>query len=407
MAADSQPSLWLATARRRAADEAEFAVVGGGIVGLSTAYWLGKAGKRVVLLEAGGIACRASGRNAGFLMTGTPEPYAELVGAIGEAAARRLWETSRENRELLRSELLDDGRIDCGFLPEGSWIAALAGSQGSGQEEELRASAGALAALGFDLEWREAAEVRRASGSERLAGAIFQPRDGGLQPVELCRGLARLSGAEIRTGFAVREIAPAGDRVRLAGEAGEVVAERAVLALNAYAGTLLPHLASEVRPVRGQMLALGGPPSIPSPERDLPGVWYVNEGYEYVRQLGDGTLVAGGCRWAARDVEVGTAETPTATVQGALERFLSDAFPRFAGRPVRQRWAGTMAFTSDGLPRIGEVPGLPAAIYAAGFNGHGMSLGFATGRYLARRALGETSEPLFPPAAGAARSKMG
>lgn len=388
----SQPSLWLQTARR---EEFEFAVVGGGIVGLSTAYWLGRAGRKVAVLEAGGLACRASGRNAGFLMTGTPEPYAELVGAIGEAAARRLWETSRENRELLRAELLDSGRLDCGFLPEGSWIAAIAGS---GQEEELKASAEALAKLGFDLEWREAAEVRRASGSERLGGAIFQPRDGGLHPVELCRGIARLSGAAIKTGFAVRGIEPAGgDRVRLVAEAGEVVAEGAVLALNAYAGALLPHLAAEVRPVRGQMLALEPPAPRPS-ERELPGVWYVNEGYEYLRQLGDGTLVLGGCRWAAREVEVGTAETPTATVQGALERFLADAFPRFAGRPVAARWAGTMAFTSDGLPRIGEVPGVPGAIYAAGFNGHGMSLGFATGRYLARRALGESAEPLFPEA---------
>ena len=396
MAADSQPSLWLATARREAADEVEVAVVGGGIVGLSTAYWLGRAGRRVAVLEAGGLACRASGRNAGFLMTGTPEPYAELAGSIGEAAARRLWETSRENRELLRGELLDTGRVDCGFLPEGSWIAALSGT---GQEEELRASAEALSALGFDLEWREEAEVRRASGSERLSGAIFQPRDGGLQPVELCRGIARLSGASIKTGFAVRRMEPAGDRVRLVAEAGEVVAERVVLALNAYAGALLPHLAGEVRPVRGQMLALA--PLAPTAGRELPGVWYVNEGYEYLRQLADGTVVVGGCRWAAREVEVGTAETPTATVQGALERFLTDAFPRFAGRPVRQRWAGTMAFTSDGLPRIGEVPGLPNAIYAAGFNGHGMSLGFATGRYLARRAMGETAEPLFPATSAA------
>ncbi len=383
---DVQPSLWLASAP---AEEVEVAVVGGGIVGLSTAYWLGRAGKRVAVLEAGGLACRASGRNAGFLLTGTPEPYAELVGSIGEAAARCLWEISRENRELLRGELLDPGRVDCDFRPEGSWIAALADSA---QEAELEASAAALAALGFDLEWRAADEVRRASGSDRLGGAIFQARDGGLHPVRLCRGIARLSGAEIRTGFAVRELAPAGDRVRLVAEAGELVAERVVVALNAYAGALLPHLADEIRPVRGQMLA-----TAPG-ARDLPGVWYVNEGYEYVRQLGDGTVVLGGCRWAAREAEVGTAETPTATVQGALERFLAETFPRFATRPVLQRWAGTMGFTRDGLPRIGEVPGLPGVLYAAGFNGHGMSLGFATGRYLARRLLGEISAPLFPAA---------
>jgi glycine/D-amino acid oxidase-like deaminating enzyme len=386
MPVDVQPSLWLASAP---SEEVEVAVVGGGIVGLSTAYWLGKAGKRAVVLEAGGLACRASGRNAGFLMTGTPLPYVQLARSLGEAAARCLWETSRENRELLRRELLDPGRVDCDFRPEGSWIAALAGTA---QEDDLEASAERLSALGFDLEWRRAEEVRRASGSDRLGGAIFQARDGGLQPVRLCRGMARVSGAEVRTGFAVRALEPAGERVRLVAEAGELVAERVVVATNAYSGALLPQLAGEIRPVRGQMLA-----TAPG-ARDLDGVWYINEGYEYVRQLGDGTVVLGGGRAAACEAEVGTAETPTATVQGSLERFLAEAFPRFAGRPIRQRWAGIMGFTDDGLPRIGEVPELPGVLYAAGFNGHGMSLGFATGRYLARRVMGETVEPLFPGA---------
>jgi gamma-glutamylputrescine oxidase len=389
----SQPSLWLA--RGASPEEVEIAVVGGGIVGLSTAYWLSRGGRKVVLLEADSVAAHASGRNAGYLMTGTPEPYAELVRHQGERAARRLWEVSLENRELLRSELLDSNLVDCGFQPEGSWIAALSDTD---QEASLRESAGQLEKLGIPLEWRSAAEVRKASGSERLGGAIFQARDAGLDPARLCRGIARIIvslGGEIRTGWPVRAIepeGPEGERVRLVSEAGHLVAERVVLALNAYAPALLPHLAAEVRPVRAQMLA-----TEPGP-RDLPGVWYINEGYEYLRQLPDGTVALGGCRWAAREQEVGYRETPTAAVQGALERFLAEAFPRFAGRAVRHRWAGTMAFTPDGVPRIGEVPGVPGALYAAGFNGHGMSLGFSTGRYLAqrlRREGGEASAPLF------------
>ena len=380
------PSLWLARPSSTNVEEADVVVVGGGIVGLSTAYWLGKAGRRVLLLEAGTLAGRASGRNAGFLLTGSAEPYTDLVASAGERTARRFWEVSSENRELLRSEILDPGRVDCEFLPEGSWIAALPGTT---QEAALRTSAERLLALGFDLEWREAGEMRRASGSELLAGGLFQPRDGGLDPVCLCRGIARLSGADVRTGFAVRAIEPAGERVRLISDAGQIVARQAVLAVNAYSAGLVPSLASAVRPVRGQMLA-----TAPGP-RDLSGVWYVNEGYEYLRQLGDGTLVVGGCRWAAREAEVGTEETPTGTVQGALERFLAEYFPRFAGRPIRHRWAGTMAFTADGLPCMGVVPGVPAALYAAGMNGHGMSLGFATGRYLARQACGEELPPLF------------
>jgi glycine/D-amino acid oxidase-like deaminating enzyme len=391
----SVPSLWLA--RGHAPEEVGTVVVGAGIVGLSTAYWLTRSGRRPVVLDADGVASHASGRNAGFLITGTAEPYTALVRAIGEAAARRLWELSRENRELLCGELLDPGRIDCELVREGSWIAALAGD--AGQERELRESGERLAAIGLQLEWRDAAEVRRATGSDRLGGALFQPRDGGLDPVRLCRGMAGLvtrAGGEVRTGVRVRALEPAGDRVRLLTDGGHLLAERVVLALNAYAPALLPHLHGEIRPVRGQILA-----TAPG-RRDLSGVWYVNDGYEYLRQLPDGTFVLGGCRWAARDTEVGFEEKPTARVQGALEEFLREAFPLLADRPIRHRWAGIMAFTPDGLPRVGEAPGIPAAIYAAGLNGHGMSLGFATGRWLARRTAGEESGELFPPVSGEA-----
>jgi glycine/D-amino acid oxidase-like deaminating enzyme len=383
------PSLWLT--RGHDTEEVETVVVGAGIVGLSTAYWLTRSGRRPLVLDADGIASHASGRNAGYLMTGTAEPYSRLVRAIGEAAAFRLWELSSENRELLRGELLDTGRVDCEFVPEGSWIAAMADD--GEQERELRESGERLLKLGLPLEWREAAEVRHASGSDRLGGALFQARDGGLDPARLCRGIARLvveAGGRVRTGVCVRRLEPEGDRIRIVTDGGHLLAERLVLALNAYAPALVPQLHGEIRPVRGQLFA-----TAPG-ARDLTGVWYVNDGYEYFRQLPDGTFVLGGCRRVARETEVGYEETSTAHVQGALERFLGEALPRFTDRAIRHRWAGTMGFTADGLPRSGEVPGMSGAIYAAGFNGHGMSLGFATGKWLARKASGETPGPLFP-----------
>jgi gamma-glutamylputrescine oxidase len=385
----SVPSLWLS--RPGAPEEAGTVVVGAGIVGLSTAYWLARAGHRPLVLDADGVAAHASGRNAGFLMTGTAEPYTLLARTIGEPAARRLWELSSENREMLRGELIDAGKVECEFTPEGGWITALAGHEE--QERELWESCERLDALGLGFQWREGGEVRRAAGSERLGGALFQPRDGGLDPARLCRGIARLvveGGGQVRTGVRVRRLEPEGGRIRIVTDAGHILAGRVALALNAYAPTLLPHLRGEVLPVRGQMLA-----TAPG-ARDLPGVWYVNDGYEYLRQLPDGTLVLGGSRWAARETEVGYEETPTAQVQGALDAFLRESFPRFAGRPVLHRWAGIMAFTPDGLPRTGDVPDVPGAVYAAGFNGHGMSLGFASGRWLARRTVGEESGTLFP-----------
>jgi len=365
-------------------------VVGGGIVGLSAAWWLareGGAGKRVVLLEAEELAGRASGRNAGFLITGTAQPLARLVAEGDGPSARAWWHRSRENRELLRREVLDPGRVECGFVAEGSWTVAL---PGSGQEEELAASRDLLAGEGFDVEWRDAGQVREAAGGH-LGGGLFQPRDGGLDPVLLCRGLAADGGFEVRCGCRVRRLEPAPDgRVRVIAAGGEWLAPRAVVATNGYAPELLPHLAPQIVPVRAQMLATG------PGERRLRGVWYLDAGDRYLRQLADGTVLLGGGRRRAEAAEVGYLEAPTGRVQGDLDAFLRATFPRLADQPVRLRWAGTMALTRDGVPRLGEAPGLPGVWFAAGLNGHGMSIGFLTGRWLARRALGLPVEPLFP-----------
>lgn len=388
---DSAPSLWLA---RRSSPPAEVgvAVVGGGIVGLSTAYWLARMGADPLVLEAGSLAGRASGRNAGFLLTGSPQPFLRLEEEVGPEAARAFWELTRENRELLRAEVLEpdrpEARVECRFQPEGSWLASVDG--GEAGTEELRRSGERLAELGFEVAWREGPEVERASGSPRIRAALHQPRDGGLDPVLLCRGLAGTGGFQVRTGSRVRALEPRGDRVEVVADGGDVLAERVVVALNAYAPELLPATAREIRPVRGQMLAT------PPVEPFMSGVWYLDEGFQYVRQLDDGAVLVGGGRRGAEATEVGYLEHPTAGVQGALERFVEATYPALDAGSIERRWAGVMAFTPDHMPRAGDVQDLPGAVYAAGFNGHGMSLGFVTGRWLARRILEGATDPLLP-----------
>lgn len=373
-----QPSFWLT--RPSPPEEIDVAVVGGGFVGLSTAYWLAKSGRKPVVLEAEHVANKASGRSVGFLLTGSAEPFTKLVSHVGSERALAFWRVSRDNRELLRSELLDPGTVEADFLPEGSWIASLRGTE---QHSALEESAELLRDQGFEIEWRGPEEVRRASGSDQLEGALFQPRDGGFDPVRLCRGLAGSGRFEVRGGVRVRGLEQREERVHLVTAVGEFLARRAVLAVNAYIPSLLPKLSLDVKPIRGQALA-----TEPG-ERLLSGVWYVNDGYDYLRQLSDGTIVLGGRRLVAESREVGYLESPTGTVQGALEEFLEGTFPKLAGRPVHHRWAGTMGFTADGFPVIGAVDHAPGALYAAGFSGRGMSLGFATGRYLAQRIVAE------------------
>jgi len=207
--------------------------------------------------------------------------------------------------------------------------------------------------------------------------------------VALCLGLASASGADVRTGLRVTGLEPAEERVRVHWDGGELLSPIVIVAVNAYTQALLPKV-HDIHPVRGQVL------STEPGKRLLNGVWFVDRGQGYVRQLADGTVIAGGRRRAAGEAEVGFQELPTATVQGAIEDQLVELFPGLAGRAVRRRWAGTMAFTSDGLPRVEAVSGLHGAWLLAGFNGSGLSLGFSAARHLVGQALGKEREPFLP-----------
>jgi glycine/D-amino acid oxidase-like deaminating enzyme len=350
-------------------------VVGAGLVGAATAWWAARAGRRVLVLEADRVAAGATGRSTGFLATGSVQPFSTLVERVGEARAVRLWELTQENLGLLRREVLNPGRIDCGWRREESWRTAPAGSAAEAAWER---SAEALARHGFAVGWREREATRRASGSSVLGGALVVDGDGGVDPVALCRGLLALSGAEVRTGIAVRRLEAALDGARVSWAGGEVVARSVVLAINSYVAPLVPAMASRLELTGVEVLA-----TAPAPPR-LHGLWIVAPQRLSVRQLDDGTLLAAAA--GASGAGKGFLEAPTAAGQARLEGLLQELHPSAERLPVLHRWAGTVARTADGLPWLRTVPGVPAAAYACGFNGGGLSLGFALGRRLARWA---------------------
>ena len=80
------------------------------------------------------------------------------------------------------------------------------------------------------------------------------------------------------------------------------------------------------------------------------------------------------------------------SVRGSLD-VASTVYPPVATVGLARSWAGLEAFTPDGLPVIGPVPGVEGLLVAAGFSGHGFALSPAVGDVLARLALGR--DPLL------------
>ncbi len=377
-------------------DAAEFIVVGGGIVGLSTAYWLARAGASPVLLEREGIGAGATGRNGGFLPVGTAEDYDASVARLGRERARALLSLTIENRRLA-DELLAAETIDCDLRACGHLHLAL-------DDREQRINRGLAALLTEDgcrtdhLDRAAAQAMVATRFGPTITGGLYFRDIALLHSGKLVRGLAE---AAVRRGATlvratVREIADDQGRARLVTDRGTVSGAAAAIAVNAWTGALLPSLRALITPVRGQVLALA--PIKPVFRTGMTALTTATE--EYWQQAPDGSIILGGCRAIRPDRDERVLDvTPTEDVQGALERVLPGLFPEIGPLRVTHRWAGTMAFTRDRLPIAVPLPGATGWA-VAGFSGNGMSLGLVFGRILADALLGRQVDPrlsIFAP----------
>ena len=127
--------------------DADVAVVGAGITGLTTAYLLKRAGKHVVVAEMNRVGSGATGYTTAKLTVGHNLVYADLIAKHGEDAARLYAESNQAALELI-AELVAELDIDCDFERTANYVYTLAHDRVESLEEE----AGAARRIGVDAE---------------------------------------------------------------------------------------------------------------------------------------------------------------------------------------------------------------------------------------------------------------
>ncbi|AHG89561.1 FAD dependent oxidoreductase [Gemmatirosa kalamazoonensis] len=338
--------------------EADVCVVGLGGSGLAAVRALTAAGRRVVGIDAGEVACGAAGRNGGFLLAGLYEFHHDAVAKIGRARARRLYELTIAEVARLAAETPEAVRL----------VGSLRVAASPEEEDDCRAQLAAMRADALPVEWYEGPEGH----------GLLVPTDGAMHPLRRVRALAtRALGDGARLFERTRAVDIAGDVVRTDG--GTVRCGGVVVAVDGALDRLLPELAPRVRTARLQMLA-----TAPAPEVHVPRPVYARWGYDYWQQLADGAIALGGARDVGGDAEWTHDARPTAPVQRALETLLRDRLGVRA--PVVRRWAALVGYSDTGLPVLAEVrPG----VWACGaYSGTGNVLGALCGRAAALHAAG-------------------
>jgi gamma-glutamylputrescine oxidase len=396
---DEPRSYWHATApppvpADALPDAADVVVVGGGMLGVWTAYWLARAGADVTLIERTAISWGATGRNGGFVTAGLADGFAGTAARVGEHDARAIWTLSAEGRDIVRRVVAEEA-IDCDFREPGTLHLSL-GAEGL---DEARATAALLTAEGVQVEALDRQGLRELIHTPLgpdINGGLFFPGNGMLHSARYLAGVAaaaRRHGARLCEAE-VASVTPDGDGSRVVTSRGTLRAGRVVIGVNAWTDELVPALAGLVVPVRGQVIAYD-----PLPPIFTTGVGAsVTPTGEYWQQTPDGAIVLGGCRADAPGGDVGVrTPVPTPDVVAALEGVFPRLFPELPGMRAARSWAGLMAFTSDYLPVADAAPELPGVWVAGGFCGHGMPFGPRLGQLLAEAATsGVTPDALAP-----------
>ena len=356
---------------------ADAAVIGAGMTGVALALYLHEAGLQVLLIDAHTVAGGATGKNAGFITSGLGEHYSRSVRFWGREDAAAISELHLKNHDIIAA-LIERHGLKCGYRRTGSMAVAV----DSEEEEVLRSSHSLLRQDHFTHELLEADEVDRTVSGRGFCCGLFTPSDAHVDPVRLVRGLAQIAGSE---GVQVFENSPieslqrSGDRWVLGSQSGAVSAPLVFLACNAWVPRLCPGI--PLQAVRGQCLAICGSGV------SLPGMpCLTNYGSEYWRGVPGGAIF-GGMRRFERGGEPGYGDRTTETVQTALQEFCDHHFPELVQATVTHRWSGVMAYTPDGLPLIGAVPGNKGMYVSAGYTGHGFGYAFLAAQWLTRLAV--------------------
>jgi sarcosine oxidase subunit beta len=373
------------------ATRCDVAVVGGGITGCATAFYLATAGARVTLLERGEIGTEASGRNAGSLHGQIQyEPFATL----GEDWARAFLpalDFLLKALPLWRS-LPEELGTDLEVKTRGGLLLI-------DNEAQLRVVERKVAMereLGVDARLLGRAEVRELAPwvAESIIGAGYSPVEGKANPMLAAPAFAHgaeAAGAEIRARTAVHGIEPVPGGVRLTWSGGELTADQVVLAsgteLAAQAGRLGVYL-----PISAEPVQVGVTEPV---EPLIDHLVYYAGGRLTLKQAQAGSLLIGG-GWPAR-IEPGTGYPLVNLASLRANLAIAVKVAPVIGRALLLRsWAGVGHGTPDHRPVIGPLPGVPRVL-AGLFPAMGLTAGPLMGQVLADLALGRTPEiDLFP-----------
>jgi glycine/D-amino acid oxidase-like deaminating enzyme len=406
--------------------ETGIVVIGGGIIGTSTALALTQKGIAVTLCEKGYIAGEQSSRNWGWVRkNGRDEREIPLI-----SESLRIWQG------LNKTVGAETGFRVCG-------IVSIARTDADRERHEAWVEKSRPYQIGSRIVEGAELEALLPGAAKKFRSAMYNPTDGRAEPQKAAPAIAaaaRRDGACVVTDCAVRGLDMVGGRVAgVITEKGRIKCDGVVLAGGAWSrlfcgayGVTLPQLkvlssVGRTAPIEGLPEASGNTGEFAF-RRRLDGGYTISGGGSHVVPLVPDTfrffakfLPALIAEWGALRLrfddrfmtearmprrwdldqpspfEATRVLDPTPDKQRTEHavNLMKAVFPAAAKMQIVQHWAGLIDVTPDAVPVISTVDGMPGLVLAAGFSGHGFGIGPGAGRLAADLAIG--AEPVVDP----------
>ncbi|MEC5146696.1 FAD-dependent oxidoreductase [Chitinophaga sp. 212800010-3] len=364
----------------------DYIIIGSGIVGLSAAISLKDKvpAARVLVLEREILPTGASTKNAGFACIGSLTEILADLQTMPHETVLHLVSLRLAGLQLLRRRLGD--RI-MGYEENGSFELISAAEEWAlprleevnhllsplfnGQPAFSRAD-GKLPGFGF--------------ATQQIKSLIRNNFEGELHTGKMMRALidtAISAGVEIKTGCPVKDLHDfhTGVGVTVTNhtlqEEMEFRARKVLVCTNAFTRALIPE--ETINPGRGQVL-------ITEPISHLPfkGIFHMNEGYYYFREL-EGRILLGGGRQLDFEGETTTSFGFSSHIQQELEHLLHTVILPGREVTIADRWTGIMAFGPDKQPLVKMHS--PNVVLGVRMGGMGVAIGSMIGDQIADMAL--------------------
>lgn len=359
-------------------------VLGGGLMGTATAFFLARRGVTVRLIERGHIGAGATVASFGNIRR-TGRDLSQLPLAARSLA---LW---HQAEELL-------GR-DVEFRATGHLRLIF----DEASRTDMRAYADAARPMGLDLQELEPQEIRRrfpGLGPSAI-GASFSPNDGSANPRLVGPAFAHAAaraGADIVTEAGTPMIAKTDTGFTVKTDKGTFHAAALVNCAGAWGPKIAAQFAEPVPlQIKGPQMGV----TEPLPHRIAPvvGAWS-RDGAAYLRQVERGNVVFGGGVPQAKVGDDGFARPDPAGLTRQLRKLVM-LCPALADTAIIRHWSGTEGYVADMLPIMGASGTTPGLFHAFGFCGHGFQLGPGVGATMADLvATGTADTPVGSMAIG-------